>query len=95
MLAPEGTFLEIGNIIGSPATFVPSALLRGKRIVGSAMYPPSLLPDLLKFLLHTPGRSAIERQVSHRFPLAEINQAFNQSEWQGKQTDVIRSVIVP
>jgi hypothetical protein len=36
------------------------------------------------------------RLISHRFGLADINEAFDQSEWQKPaQTPVVRAVLVP
>jgi hypothetical protein len=33
--------------------------------------------------------------ISHRFPLAQINEAFSTAEWSGRQTDVTRAILVP
>ncbi|HLZ70554.1 MAG TPA: zinc-binding dehydrogenase [Dehalococcoidia bacterium] len=96
MLRNGGTFVEIGNIVpDSTATIYPSQLLRGKKIMGSAMYRPSILPMALGFLVRAKGRYPFEELVSHRFPLAQINEAFPIAEWSGKQTEVTRAVLVP
>ncbi|HZQ37559.1 MAG TPA: zinc-binding dehydrogenase [Dehalococcoidia bacterium] len=96
MLRNGGTFVEIGNIVpDSAATIHPSQLLRGKKIIGSAMYRPSILPLALDFLVRAQGRYPFEELVSHRFPLAQINEAFPVAEWSGKHTDVTRAVLVP
>jgi Zn-dependent alcohol dehydrogenase len=37
-----------------------------------------------------------DRLISHRFDLADINEAFEQSEWQkAAETPVVRAVVVP
>ncbi|MHB8577916.1 MAG: zinc-binding dehydrogenase, partial [Dehalococcoidia bacterium] len=96
MLRNGGTFIEIGNIVaGSKVEIEPQQLLRGKKIMGSAMYRPSILPLLLSFLVRTKGRYPFDEMVSHRFPLAQINEAFPVAEWSGRQTEVTRAVLVP
>jgi threonine dehydrogenase-like Zn-dependent dehydrogenase len=96
MLDAGGTFLEIGNIIqNSTVEFMPYPLLRGRRIMGSVMYRPAVLPQVLSFLSRTANRFPFASLISHRFPLAQINDAFPVAEWSGPQTDVIRAVLVP
>jgi D-arabinose 1-dehydrogenase-like Zn-dependent alcohol dehydrogenase len=96
MLAAGGTFLEIGNIIGgSTAVVQPNLLLRGRRIIGSAMYRQALLPEVIDLLVRTHKNLPFHRIVSHQFPLADVNQAFSTAEWSGKDTPVIRGVLVP
>jgi L-iditol 2-dehydrogenase len=96
MLRNGGTFVEIGNIVpDSKAEIYPSQLLRGKKIVGSLMYRPSIIPMVLSFLVKTKGKYPFEKMVSHRFPLAQINEAFPVAEWSGRQTEVTRAVLVP
>ena len=44
--------MEIGNIVpGRTVAFDPSTLLRGKKIMGSSMYRPSLLPLVMETLV--------------------------------------------
>jgi threonine dehydrogenase-like Zn-dependent dehydrogenase len=96
MLRNGGTVLEIGMITSKPYMFDASTLtLTGKRIVGSLMYPPSTLGRMVSFLERTHRRLPFGELVSHRFPLADVNQAFAASEWQGDGTEVIRGVLVP
>jgi threonine dehydrogenase-like Zn-dependent dehydrogenase len=96
MVRNGGTVVEIGNIVpDSTVTIQPAQLLRGKRIIGSAMYRPSVLPLVLSFLVKTRGRYPFDTLISHRFPLERINDAFPQAEWSGRQTDVTRAVLVP
>ena len=73
----------------------PSRLLTGKNIVGSFMYKPVLLPRLLNFLVRKQDSLPFEKIVSHTFPLAEVNDAFVQAEWDQSQTPITRAMLVP
>ena len=96
MLSRGGTFLEIGNLMQDrTATISPQSLLRRKRIIGSSMYRPAYIPTMLNFLVRNHTRMPLHKVISHKFALAEINEAFEQSEWSGRETPVIRSAIVP
>ncbi|HLF72377.1 MAG TPA: zinc-binding dehydrogenase [Dehalococcoidia bacterium] len=95
-LTPGGTFVEIGNIMrGRTATVDTSTMLLGKKIMGSAMYRPHLLPVMMDMMVKNKGRLPFEKIVSHHFPLAEINKAFEEAEWMDRQTPVTRSMLVP
>lgn len=95
-LANGGTFVEIGNIVrGNTVTVDTSLLLAGKRIIGSAMYRPRLLPIMLENLVKKQGLLPFDKIVSNTFPLEEVNAAFEQAEWQDRQTAVTRTMLVP
>jgi D-arabinose 1-dehydrogenase-like Zn-dependent alcohol dehydrogenase len=95
-LGNGGTFVEIGNIVrGRPIAFDPSVILRGKKIVGSFMYRPHLLPLMLETLVKKHGILPYEKIVSHWYPLAEVNRAFEEAEWLDRQTPVSRSMLKP
>jgi Zn-dependent alcohol dehydrogenase len=96
MLSNGGTFVEIGDIVrGREVSIDPSKLLPGKNIVGSLMYRPDLLPTLLSFLVRNLDKLPFDKIVSHKFPLAEINEAFPQAEWDQRQTTITRAMLVP
>lgn len=40
-------------------------------------------------------RLPFERIVSHKFPLAEVNEAFPQCEWDQRQPEITRAMLVP
>lgn len=97
MLARHGTFVEVGLFYPGPtAPLDPSVVLSGrKRIVGSAGYPPHLLPLLLQFLVRTADRYPFADMVSHRFALADINDALSASDWDKQGASVTRAVLNP
>ena len=96
MLSNGGTFVEIGDIVqGREVSIDPSKLLRGKNIVGSLMYRPDLLPTLLNYLVRNQSKIPFHKVISHKFPLADINEAFPQAEWDQRQTAITRAVLVP
>lgn len=95
-LSNGGTFVEIGDIVRGPTVEIdPSTLLRGKKIIGSAMYRPHLLADIINFLVRKQHQLPFNKMVSHQFKLADVNEAFEKAEWAGRQTDVTRAVLVP
>jgi D-arabinose 1-dehydrogenase-like Zn-dependent alcohol dehydrogenase len=98
MLRDGGTLLEIGNIsFGRTTPIDPAALVWGsKRIQGVIMYDPWVIPEALDFLVRTKDKYPHNDVISHKFPLADINNAFENSEWarEGSTTKVNRGVIV-
>ena len=95
-LTNGGTFVEIGNIVpGSKVEIEPSTLLRGIKIQGSLMYRPRLLPLMMNMLVKNQARVPYHKIVSHTYPLDEVNQAFEESEWNERQTAVSRSMLIP
>jgi threonine dehydrogenase-like Zn-dependent dehydrogenase len=96
MLGNGGTFIEIGDIVaGREVSIDPSKLLSGKSIMGSRMYRPSLLPTLLDYLVRNRYRLPFHTIISHKFPLAQVNEAFEKAEWHQRQTEITRAVLVP
>jgi D-arabinose 1-dehydrogenase-like Zn-dependent alcohol dehydrogenase len=96
MLSNGGTFVEIGDIVrGREVSIDPSKLLGGKNIMGSLMYRPDLLPTLLSFLVRNQHKLPFHKLVSHKFPLAQVNEAFPQAEWSQRQTQITRAMLVP
>ena len=95
-LANGGTFVEIGDIVrGRTVEIDPSTLLRGKKIIGSAMYRPRLLPLMMETLVKHQGRLPCDKIVSNRYALADVNQAFADAEWHERETEVTRGMLVP
>jgi D-arabinose 1-dehydrogenase-like Zn-dependent alcohol dehydrogenase len=82
MLAPEGTYLEIGNInVGWETRLDPSWILFGnRRIIGLSHYEAEHLKATLDLMVRTRTRYPYDRILSHTFPLDQINEAFRQQE---------------
>lgn len=96
MLSNGGTFIEIGDIVaGREVAIDPSKLLSGKSIIGSRMYRPSLLPKLLDYLVRNRYKLPFHTLISHKFPLAQVNEAFEKAEWSQRQTEITRAVLIP
>ena len=96
MLGSGGTFVEIGDVVpGREVSIDPSKLIRGKSIMGSIMYRPAILAGALDFLVRNQHKVPFHKMVSHKFKLADINDAFPQAEWNQRQTEVTRAVLVP
>ena len=98
MLRSGGTYLEIGTISrGAKIELEPAMLVWGaKRIVGVIQYDPWVIPRALDFLVRNRGRWPFEKLVSHKYPLAEIDRAFADSEWKTRDTTTIaRAALVP
>lgn len=97
MVRSGGTYLEVGCIsIGQTVAIDPSQLVWGnKDIVATNMYDPWILPVALDFLRRNKDRFPLTKVVSHSYPLERIDEAFQQAEWEGKETAIARAVITP
>jgi L-iditol 2-dehydrogenase len=98
MVRAGGTYLEIGTISrGLKVELEPAQLVWGsKAMVGVVMYEPWVIPKALDFLVRNRARWPFERLVSHTYPLTEINRAFAESEWHGRETTTItRAALAP
>ena len=96
MLGPWGTYVEIGNFTATPTSFKPSSVVnKARRIIGTTAYRPSYIPVMLDFLARNHRTTPLHKIISHKFALADIGKAFDQSEWLDQTTPVIRSAIVP
>ena len=95
-LTNGGTFIEIGDIVrGRTVAIDPSTLLRGKKIMGSSMYRPQLLPVMMEMLVKNLDKVPYTKLVSDTYPLDKVNEAFEQSEWNERQTKISRSMLIP
>jgi threonine dehydrogenase-like Zn-dependent dehydrogenase len=93
MTAPEGTYLEIGNInVGWKAEFDPSWIIFGnRRIIGLAHYEAEHLRGALDLMRRTLSKYPWDHVVSHRFPLEAINEAFAEQD----KGHITRAAIAP
>jgi len=78
MLGSGGRCLEIGNISPGLTTPIDPALLvmGSKSIFGVVVYPADTLKKALDFLCRTRSKYPFDRILSRRYPLEEIDQAF-------------------
>jgi len=98
MLRSGGTYLEIGTISrGAKVELEPALLVWGtKKIVGVIQYDPWVIPRALDFLVRTRERWPWHRILSHKYPLEQINEAFEASEWHNRETTTItRAALTP
>ncbi|MSQ11670.1 MAG: zinc-binding alcohol dehydrogenase [Dehalococcoidia bacterium] len=95
-LTNGGTFVEIGDIVrGKTVAFDPSTMLAGKKIMGSMMYRPGLLPVMMEMMVKNLKKRPYTKIVSNTYPLAKVNEAFKEAEWFNRQTAVSRGMLVP
>jgi L-iditol 2-dehydrogenase len=96
LLANGGTFVQIGAVgPGQSASINPATLLRGKKIMGSLMYRPRVLPLLLDSLSQMQATVPFDRLVSTRYTLEDVNRAFDEANWHGQPTGITRAVLIP
>lgn len=81
MIKRGGTYVLIGNInIGKRVEIDPARIIIfNKKILGVAWYEDWLIPRLLEFLKKNRTRYPFDRILSQKFPLTEINKAFEAS----------------
>ena len=93
MLGRTGRYLEIGNISpGLTYELDPSWLIFGNRTMyGMVYYDTEHLHQALNLVLKTREKYPCDKVVSHKFPLDQINEAFNVAN-EGRVT---RAAIVP
>ena len=94
-----GTLVEIGNMWpgGTAQLDVAKTVWGNTTVLGIAHYDPYTLPVALDFLVEAQGKYALSELMSHGFPLTEINDAFKQAEWSGKDggTEITRAYLTP
>jgi len=97
MLRFGGRYCLVGNIVpGAVAEVVPHDIIRTSReVLGVVGYEAWAIPRALEFLARTRMKYPFDRLVSHRYPLAEINRAFQEADWALSAGKVTRAVLVP
>ncbi len=99
MLKSGGTYLEIGNISPGEVKLDASTFAMGfKQIQGIVHYDPSVIPKAISFLQKNVHKYPLDKIISHTYKLEEVDEAFEQAEWQrreGDPTKVTRACIVP
>src|SRR5205807_1871595 len=93
MLGRTGRYLEIGNISpGLTYELDPSWLIFGNRsIIGMVYYEAEHLYQALDLMKRTKDKYPWGKVVSHKFPMEQINEAFQAAD----RGEVTRASIVP
>ena len=88
-----GTFIEIGQTL-RVSTLQGLAQLR---ILAMQHYDPWVIPACLDFLVRTKDKYDLLSIGSHKFPLEQINEAFDAAEWVGKEggSQITRAIVIP
>ena len=97
MLRAGGRYLMMGNIVPDVATkIVPHDVVRRpKQLLGVLSYDRWVLPRALAWLARAQHRYPLHRLVSHRYALADIDEAFRDAEWAAQRGQVARGLIAP
>ncbi len=99
MLRSRGTYVELGHITPNSMLSLDVSRLVAKqiRLLGVGHYDPGIIPMGLDFLVRTRDKYALTSIVSHQFPLEQINEAFEASEWFNRQSgsQVTRAIGTP
>jgi threonine dehydrogenase-like Zn-dependent dehydrogenase len=98
MVRANGTYVDIGNIVPQTITLPATKVITQQiKWLGVTHYDPWIVPVALDLLVRTRDRYPLSQVVSHRFPLADVNRAFELAEWQGKQagTAATRVILMP
>lgn len=94
-LRPGGRYVLIGNVVAGAATpFVPHDIIRTpKKLIGVVTYDRWVIPRVLDWMARRLDAYPFHQLVADTFPLEEITQAFEASDWAAAQGHVGRSVI--
>jgi threonine dehydrogenase-like Zn-dependent dehydrogenase len=99
LIRPGGTIVEVGCMWPNSTTQmdISKFVWSNARVIGIAHYDPYTLPVALDFLVRTKDKYPLGKIMSHSFPLEKIGEAFQQSEWLGKQngTAITRAFLKP
>ena len=66
-----------------------------KQLLGVLSYDRWVLPRALSWLSGAQHRYPLDRLVSRRYPLEQINAAFTDAEWAAQRGEVARILIAP
>lgn len=94
-LRAGGRYLWVGNIMpGAKAELVPHDIVRlSRQVTGVVTYDAWVLPRALDLLVRTRSRYPFDRLVSHRYPLDDINRAFEEADWAARAGAVTRAAL--
>jgi threonine dehydrogenase-like Zn-dependent dehydrogenase len=97
MLRFGGRYCLVGNIVpGAKGEVIPHDIIRTSReVLGVVGYEAWVLPRALELLSRTRTKYPWHKLVSHRYPLEEINRAFEEADWALSQGNVTRASLIP
>lgn len=95
MLRVGGRYLMMGNIVpGATAEIVPhDAVRQPKTLLGVLSYDAWVIPRALDWLVRARGRYPFDRLVAGRYPLDQVNQAFEEADWAARAGRVPRAIL--
>lgn len=87
MVRTNGKYIDIGNIGGGSVELVTREVI-GSQVqwLATTHYDPWIIEAGLQFLVKARERyPEILNVVSHKYPLEQVNEAFEAAEWQGRE----------
>ena len=85
MVRTNGKYVDIGNIGGGSVELVTRKVIGNQtQWLGTTHYDPWIIEAALQFLVRVKDRMPVANVVSHKYPLEDINAAFEFAEWQGR-----------
>jgi threonine dehydrogenase-like Zn-dependent dehydrogenase len=95
MLRVGGRYLMMGNIVpNASAEIVPhNAVRQPKTLLGVLSYDAWVIPRALDWLVRARERFPFDRLLAARYPLEEINRAFEEADWAARAGQVPRAII--
>ncbi|HLH75001.1 MAG TPA: zinc-binding dehydrogenase [Chloroflexota bacterium] len=95
MLRVGGRYLMMGNIVpGAAAEIVPhDAVRQPKNLLGVLAYDAWVIPRAMDWLTRARHRFPFDRLVAGRYPLEQVNQAFQEADWAAKAGQVPRAIL--
>ena len=92
MLSLGGTYLSVGLVGPYTTTLGMGAFInKGIKLIGSTNYKIWTMPKVMEFMARTKDKYPFDKVISHKFKLADVEEAFRQ-QIAGK---VVRAGIVP
>ncbi len=86
MVRFNGKYVDIGNISGGSIEFPARMIINNQtQWLGTTHYNPWIVEAALQFLVRSKDRMPIANVISHKYPLEEINDAFEFAEWHGRE----------
>ena len=86
MVRFNGKYIDIGNIAGGRIEIPAVKVISNQtQWLGTVHYNPWIIEAALQFLVRVQDRMPVGNVVSHKFPLEQINEAFDFAEWHGRE----------